>query len=46
LERAFRNGKLINGVVDKSSTEAINKLEQLIDYYKKTKADFKTMDEY
>lgn len=45
-ERAFRNGKLINGNVDITSKDEINKLEKLIDYFQRIKAEFKTLDKY
>lgn len=45
-ERAFRNGKLVNGVVDLKNKDEVNKLGQLIDYFQKRKADFKTLDKY
>ena len=45
-ERAFRNGKLVNGSVDLNNKDEINKLEKLIDYFQKIKAEFKTLDKY
>lgn len=45
-ERSFRNGKLLNGKVDLSNKDEINKLRELIDYFVKIKAEFKTLEEY
>lgn len=46
LERAFRKGKLINDKVDLSKTDYLDKLSNLIDYFLKIKAEFKTLDKY
>jgi hypothetical protein len=45
-DRAFRKGKLINNKVDLSNTEYIDKLKNLIDYFLKIRAEFKTNDKY
>lgn len=45
-ERAFRKGKVINGKVDLTKTEYLDKLHNLIDYFLKIKAEFKTLDKY
>ncbi len=45
-ERAFRKGKLINDKVDLTKTEYLDKLSNLIDYFIKIKAQFKTLDKY
>lgn len=45
-ERAFRKGKLTNGKVDLSNTEELDKLKNLIDYFQKIKAEFKTLEDY
>lgn len=45
-ERAFRKGKLINGNVDLSNTEELDKFKKMVDYFIGIKAEFKTLDKY
>ncbi|MEO8516566.1 MAG: polysaccharide deacetylase family protein [Flavobacterium sp.] len=45
-ERAFRKGKIVNGNIDLSNSVELDKLSNLIDYFKKIKAEFKTLEDY
>ena len=45
-ERAFRNGKVVNKSLDMTNKDEIKKLENLIDYFLKIKAEFKTLENY
>lgn len=45
-DRQFRKGKLSGDKVDLNDTTNLNKLGELIDYFKKINTEFKTLDEY